>query len=266
MFLTQPSSQQTNIHLDGKYIYMKDWHTILSSETNRYILARHLGVDSLSCFVCAYMGWSYRHPFLTNIYQAAWKGKSSAFPASAAEHRGYTYSPKSFYLSLFFLAYQIKNLIDTILWNDGPEYVFHHVLSLSVCWGALYPGFALDYATFFFGLSEISTCVLCILANFDDDHGVVGLGEAFPLAKIIIGVIFVVFFILCRAILWPIVSYYFTRDALTCLKGDNPEVNKRRFVIKMHCFCLVGLSVLQLSWLVVIYFIAIKEFKAIGLL
>lgn len=243
----------------------KDSHDILQNETNRFILARHLGVDTLSCFICAYMGWANRSPFLTNVLKAA-MGDAKAFPANAAEHRGYSYAPSSFYLSTFFLAYQLKNMADTIVWNDGPEYIFHHVLSLSVCWGALYPGFCLEYATFFFGISEVSTGILCILANFDDDHGVVGLGDAFPITKVVIGVVFVIFFILCRAILWPILSYYFARDALACLKGNNPEVEKRRFVIKMHGFCLVGLSALQLSWLVLIYFMAIKEFKAIGLL
>jgi hypothetical protein len=108
--------------------------------------------------------------------------------------------------------------------------------------------------------------MLRILANIDDKHGVVGLGDTFPLAKVIIGIIFVVLFISCHAILWPIVSYYFTRDAVTCLNGNNPQVTKRLFVIKVHCVYLLGLSILQLSWLILIYFIAIKEFKAIGLL
>lgn len=244
----------------------QDQHVILENATNRNILARHIGVDTLSCFICAYMGWANRKPFLTNVFKAAWGGDPDAFAASGAERRGYIYAPSSFYLCIFFLAYQLKNLADTIIWNDGPEYIFHHVLSLAVCWGALYPGFCLEYATFFFGISELSTGVLCILANFDDEHGVVGLGDAFPLTKVVIGVVFVILFIICRAILWPILSYYFVRDALTCLRGTNPEVEKRRFVIKMHGFCLLGLSALQLSWLIVIYFMAIKEFKAIGLL
>jgi hypothetical protein len=238
----------------------------LESDTNRYILARHLGVDSLSCLICAYLGWRNRSPLMTNIWKAFVQGDASAHPASAAESRGFTYTPAPWYLSLFFLSYQLKNLVDTIVWNDGPEFIFHHVLSLSVVWGALYPGFCIEYATFFFGISEISTGVLCILANFDDEHGVVGMGEAFPLTKVVIGVVFVILFVLCRAIIWPILSYYWVRDCLICLKGNNPQVEKRRFVIKMQGTCLVGLSVLQISWLVVIYFMAIKEFKAIGIL
>ena len=268
-FLSKCCRLQANTSLLTHSIFhstLQDSHDILQNETNRFILARHLGVDTLSCFICAYMGWANRRPFLTNALKAAFGGDAEAFSAKAAEHRGYAYVPSSFYLSTFFLAYQLKNMVDTIVWNDGPEYIFHHVLSLSVCWGALYPGFCLEYATFFFGISEVSTGILCILANFDDEHGVVGLGDAFPITKVVIGVVFVIFFIICRAILWPILSYYFARDALACLRGNNPEVEKRRFVIKMHGCCLVGLSALQLSWLILIYFLAIKEFKAIGLL
>lgn len=210
------------------------------------------------------MGWNNRG-FVLKILDVFWNKNPKAFPPGAAESRGYAYDPKAYYLSIFFLAYQIKNMADTIVWNDGPEYVFHHVLSISVAWTALYPGFAISYATFFFGLSEWSTGILCILANFDDDHGVVGLGDAFPVVKMVIGVVFVVGFIICRAILWPLLSYYYTLDALACLK--NKESSKgRRWVIKLHMSCLVGLSALQLSWLVLIFFIAQKEFAAMGLI
>jgi hypothetical protein len=237
---------------------------VFEDETNRHILAKNLGVDTFSCFICAYLGWSNRS-FLMGVIKAA-MGDKKAMDPSGAESRGFSYNPAAFFLSTFFLSYQLKNLADTILWNDGPEYIFHHVLSLAVCWSALYPGFAIVYATFFFGISEISTGVLCILANFDPDHGVIGLGEAFPITKVVIGVVFVILFIICRAVLWPILSYYYTLDALAVLKGKNPLLEGRRGVIKMHMACLVGLSVLQASWLVLIYFMAIKEFKAIGLL
>jgi hypothetical protein len=221
-------------------------------------------VDSLSCFICAYFGWRHRQ-LVVKILKAL-RGDPNAMPLSTAESRGFAYQPAPFFFSVFFLSYQIKNLCDTIVWNDGPEYIFHHVLTLAVCWGAIYPSYSMEYAYFFFGLSEVSTGVLCILANFDDAHGVVGLAEAFPLTKVVVGVIFVVLFIICRCILWPIVSYYWVRDARQCLKSKSPLLEGRRFVIKMHGFCLIGLSALQLSWLVLIYFIAVKEFKAIGLL
>jgi hypothetical protein len=41
----------------------------------------------------------------------------------------------------------------------------------------------LFYATFFLGLLEVSTAILCVLANFDDEYGVKGLRDALPMVK-----------------------------------------------------------------------------------
>jgi hypothetical protein len=70
----------------------------------------------------------------------------------------------------------------------------------------MYPGCGHTYALFYMGISEISTSVLVILANFDDVHGVKGLADAFPTLKIACAVAFVVAFITCRIVMWPWVS------------------------------------------------------------
>eukprot|EP00546_Thalassionema_frauenfeldii_P004727 CAMPEP_0178922672 /NCGR_PEP_ID=MMETSP0786-20121207/16290_1 /TAXON_ID=186022 /ORGANISM="Thalassionema frauenfeldii, Strain CCMP 1798" /LENGTH=267 /DNA_ID=CAMNT_0020597075 /DNA_START=186 /DNA_END=989 /DNA_ORIENTATION=+ len=254
------------IELAGRVLIeqMQGISPVLDDETNRKILARHLFVDALSCFILFYLGWNNR-AFTLRVLKA-FSGDSKALPVASAESRALAYDNKSYFLCIWFLSYQLKNLYDTIMWNDGPEYIFHHVLSLCVCWMALYPGYQLLYAEFYFGISELSTGVLCILANFDDDHGAVGLGDAFPLGKVIIGAVFAVLFTAFRCVVWPIVSYYYTRDALICLKSEQKELKQRSFVIKVFVCCLTGLSALQIIWLGVILYVAYEEFKAIGLL
>lgn len=233
-------------------------------QVNRYILARHLGVDTFSCFVVATLGWKARHA-AKDLVDAAFR-KPGAMPAAGAEGRMFNYQPAAFRIGLFFFGYQVKNLYDTIVWNDGPEFIFHHILSMSVAWGSLHPGMGHFYASFFLGVSEVSTAILCVLANFDPIHGVVGLGDAFPIPKVLIGVIFVSFFLLCRVIMWPVASYFFVRDCRIVLASGSPKLEGRVGWIKLFMGCLVGLSVLQVAWLAQIYILAIQEFKAIGLI
>ena len=212
----------------------------------------------------AWLGWQAR-PHCRGLVDAAFR-RPGAMPPAGAEGRLFTYEPEAFRIGLFFFGYQVKNLYDTIVWNDGPEFIFHHVLSMSVAWGSMHPGVGLFYGPFFLGISEVSTAILCVLANFDPIHGVIGLGDAFPIPKVIIGVIFVTFFILCRAIMWPIASYYFVRDCRVVLSGNSPKLVGRKPWIHLFMVCLVGLSVLQVAWLGQIYILAIVEFKAIGLI
>mmetsp|Transcript_20616 Transcript_20616/g.29771 ORF Transcript_20616/g.29771 Transcript_20616/m.29771 type:complete len:298 (+) Transcript_20616:22-915(+) len=244
---------------------IQDLNPVLADQIDRHILARHIGVDTLACFICASLGWNAKH-LVQEIFDAAFKGDKNAMKKSGIDKRSFSYEPLAFRLCVFFFAYQIKNLYDTIVWGDGPEYIMHHVLSLAVAWGAMYPSYAQIYSIFFFGISEVSTAVLCILANFDDDNGVKGLGDEFPILKVSIGVVFVILFIICRCILWPVFSYYFVRDSLISLKSDHPMLKGRVGVIKMNIVSLSVLTVLQLSWLVLIGILAHKEFKAIGLI
>lgn len=254
-------SEQT---LRAAFFSMKHLHPILEDETNRGILARHVGVDFLSCFIVAALGWNAR-AIAYDMVTATLGGKNAMAPAGM-EQRVFTYHPAGFRIALFFFVFQVKNLWDTIVWNDGPEFIFHHLASMLASYGAMYPSFGHFYAIFFLGLSEISTAVLCVLANFDDEFGVKGLGEAFPMAKVVVGALFVCLFILCRTIMWPIATYYFMRDARLALKGSGPRLDACKKWMKLFMFCLTGLSVLQVLWLGQIFIIAKKEFEAIGLL
>jgi hypothetical protein len=138
------------------FYQMKDLHPILDDETNRFILARHIGIDFLSCFIVAVLGWNAR-AIAWDMVSAATFGSESAMNPAGFEQRMFTYHPACFRIALVFFVFQVKNLYDTIVWNDGPEFIFHHLASMLASYGALYPSFAHFYGIFYLGFSEIST-------------------------------------------------------------------------------------------------------------
>ena len=155
---------------------------------------------------------------------------------------------------------QIKNLYDTIIWNDGLLFIAHHIMALSVAYGTVFHGVAHYYAQFYFGISEVSTAILCLLANFDDEHGVPGLAEAFPEGKVAFGALFAVAFIICRVFLWTFFSYYFVRDALLCIKNTDSSRDAARPWVKVFLGSWSGLSALQVLWLGQIILVGMEEY------
>lgn len=244
---------------------IKDMHPILEDETSRQILARHVGVDATSCFVVATLGWRARH-VAQDFIDAIFGKRKNAMPL-AYEGRMFTYQPEAQRVTLFFLAYQLKNTYDTIVWDDGIIFIIHHVLTLFTIWGAM-QGHAHFYSLFYFGVSEISTGVLCLLANFDDEFGVVGLAEAFPMVKVVIGGVFAALFVICRVLLWSSVSYYYCRDAWNVLSGSDPrlDVPGIRNWYRFTFLSLSILSLLQIIWLAEIARVGKEELGKAGLL
>jgi len=147
-------------------------------------------------------------------------------PAAGHEQCLYTYFLATFRVALLFFAYQVKNMIDTIIWQDGWIFIFHHIFSLLTVWGCMSTGVGLMYAIFFFGMSELSMAILCLLANFDDTFGVPGLAEAFPMTKVVIGALFAMAFIVCHCIVWPIFAYYFVHDVTLALRGNDSRMQE----------------------------------------
>lgn len=243
----------------------QDWHPLLEEELHRRILARHIGVDTLACAICFCLGFAKRH-----VYSDMWNHyvKGKPFPRANYLNRVLSFDPASFRICLFFTAYQIKNLYDTIIFDDGIVFIFHHVFSAITAYGCLVPKIVNYYPFFFVGLSEFSTAILCLLANFDPVHGVIGLGEAFPTAKMVLAGIFVVTFLICRIITWPVVSYHFFDDILLTFKhhGNDPRIVARKNWYYFHLVSNASLTLLQFAWLVEIGFTAHKEMVAMGLL
>ncbi|GKY92951.1 hypothetical protein MPSEU_000264000 [Mayamaea pseudoterrestris] len=243
------------------------WHELMVIERNRQIIARHMGVDALACLVVFVCGWRSKHLhadlFASKTQQGKKESGSSSLQATYAS-RLFTYQPSGFRIALLFFVYQIKNLYDSYVWSDGPEYLFHHVFSLVTAWGCMFPNMGSYYAIFFFGMCELSTAVVCILANFDVDQGVPGLGDAMPYTKIGVGIVFVFLFVTCRCILWPFYSYHFSRDVLTALKNEKGLTIAQKRWMKFFLVSLSGLSVLQVAWLGQIFVVAQEEFIKIG--
>lgn len=290
--LTLCSIEQTLRYILLHFQYL---HPLLLNETNRYILARHVGVDTFSCAICCALGYSGRH-LVSQIFDfsssssSSSKGKKKMLQKinknkndndgdknnkdhilSNMNHYGirlFSYHPEAYRLALFFIGYQVKNTFDTINWNDGPEFIFHHLFSIFTALGSMNPGCGHMYNIFFFGISELSTAVLCLLANFDDIHGVPGLGNAFPVAKAILGIIFALCFIIFRCILWPIFGYYFVRDVVAALKNKEIDirVQKRTFWLRFFLTSFSGLTILQIAWLGQIFIQGKDEFEKMGFL
>eukprot|EP00529_Nitzschia_sp_RCC80_P031194 CAMPEP_0113497674 /NCGR_PEP_ID=MMETSP0014_2-20120614/30754_1 /TAXON_ID=2857 /ORGANISM="Nitzschia sp." /LENGTH=363 /DNA_ID=CAMNT_0000391625 /DNA_START=219 /DNA_END=1311 /DNA_ORIENTATION=+ /assembly_acc=CAM_ASM_000159 len=252
------------------FTYYQDFHPIFHNETNRNILARHVGVDAFSCFVVAYLGWKARH-LMQDIVDSTFLGSNKTDDnknkkMGTYEDRMFKYQPEAARICLFFFAYQVKNTYDTIVWNDGPEFIAHHVLTLGTCWTPMVFGGAHAYVPFYFGVSEISTAVLCLLANFDDVHGVPGLADAFPMMKVILGGLFAVLFIVCRVFSWSTVSYFYCKDAWNALNnGSEAQLMNRKNWFRYTFVSLSLLSLLQIIWLAEIARVGKEELEKVGL-
>ena len=139
---------------------------------------------------------SHVRPHLDQIRNRFWNSKATI--TKDYKKRLWSYIPGAHQTLLIFVAYQVKNLYDTFIWDDGVEFIVHHVFSFIAGWGSMYPGAGHTYALFYMGVSEISTTVLVVLANFDDDLGVQGLADAFPNLRMFWAAAFAVCFVVCR--------------------------------------------------------------------
>lgn len=237
---------------------------MLENEINRNTLARRVGVNALGCFAVAYLGWKDRHVVQEMIDSILWRKNSMP---EAYENRFFKYHPEAVRVTLYFLSYQVKDLIDTITWNDDSSvFVVHHIISILSACGALNSGIAQFYTIFYFGFSELSTGILNLFVNFDDTAGVKGLGMAFPVVKIVLGVSFIFLFLVCRVVLWWAVTYYFCRDAWNALRGNDSRLEGRRNTLRFGIVSLSFMSLLQIIWLAEMVKIGKKEFQNIGLL
>lgn len=247
-------------------------HPILEDEKARNILSRYIGVDALACAFVSILGYMDRH-IIRDLW-LQWRtygffgsppkektddsSKPNYIPVADFEKRLFTYHPASQRLLLIFMSYQIKDLYDSITWGDRIEFVAHHLMSISTAFKGMYPGCAHFYAIFFMGMSEISTTILCLLANFDAEVGVEGLADAFPTTKRVVGVFFVISFLVVRSMMWPYVSYNVGRDVVMALRSSSTISKERRGVCFLVLCTTTGLTFLQFMWLGQL-FLGIKE-------
>jgi hypothetical protein len=168
------------------------------------------------------------------------------FIPQTAHDRLYDYDPAFQRLSVVMFAFQWKNLLDSVFFDDGLIFVVHHAVVIVVSLFALHP-FSHLYGSFFFGVSEVSTTVLAVVALFDAEHGVEELEWDFPVTRLVIGGLFAVSFLVVRGLLWPYLTYFYCRDGLRILESD-PDIHSR-FLVKVFMGGLLTLSVMQVIWL-----------------
>lgn len=225
-------------------LHLATRHPCVEQTKHRVILARH-SMDACCLWLIAVLGWQL------------WAGAGFVTPGSAldpgtAVGRLYHYLPGFQGLAAIMLGYQAKNMIDTIIHNDGPEFIVHHFVVLFVAVCALEPGVGFPhlYGIFYFGLSEGSTAILCLLANFDTEgQGVEMLGDHFPLTKLVLGGTFAVGFIAIRCLAWPYLAYFFFSDCLAVLASGEAHSPT---VVWAFVGCLGTLTAMQMYWLTLI--------------
>ena len=237
----------------------QDVHPILGIELNRKILARHCGVDFVCLAAVSWIGLANRH-HLADLFACFFSlGKQSL--CDKFENRLFKFIPGGNHVLMVFLGYQLKNLYDSYVWNDGIVFILHHILAGVAAWGGMYPGCAQYYAIFFMGISEVSTLVLVLLANFDENLGVEGLDHVLPMTRVVIGLAFVLAFIYCRTLLWPTVTYFFVKDVSAALSSDSVEAKQHKTWLCTFVFTLTGLSFLQIIFLGQILLVTYEEIQ-----
>lgn len=189
------------------------------------------------------IGWKHR-----TILPIAYLGKESL--DDTFDKRLYSYHPSSQNVLVIFTAFQIKNLYDAIVFNDGPEFLAHHIASLFCSIGALFNRVANCYGVFFMGISELSTALVCLLANFDHKHGIVDLDKVFPNIRLFIGVIFIGLFFIFRIIVWSILFFQLFKDSWKALKRNSKKESLSvKILLETFIVCGSGVTILQFVWL-----------------
>jgi len=93
--------------------------------------------------------------------------------------------------------------------------------------------------------------------NLDDDLGLNGMSDAFPILKIGLGAMFIVSFVVFRIVLWPIFTYHLLNDTKLVLERDGKKLSLYSKVaiysIIRSCQALTFMQVLflgQIFWTV----------------
>ena len=145
---------------------------------------------------------------------------------------------------------------------DGIIFLLHHFATASLAMFGLHP-FAHLYGAFFFGISELSTAVLCLLALFGDESqpnvGCPALTQLYPNTKKVLGGLFAVLFIVFRVMIWPYLSYHFWCDCLQLLSQED-RIHSAG-VVYVFLGSNIFLTALQILWLSEIVAAIKKELK-----
>ena len=201
----------------------------------------------MGCGILVSCAYQARHIYQDLINAVIWQKKDAM--KKSYENRLFRHYAEGSRILTFFIGYIMKDTVDVFLWKDGMVFLTHHMLAALAAWGGLFPDGAHYYGILYFGLLETSTIPLSLLANFDDDFGAKGLGEALPRTKVAIGCIFAISFFVFRVVLWSAVSYFACKDLWAVLKSDDPRLEGRKTWFRYLLVGIIPLSLLQLVWL-----------------
>jgi hypothetical protein len=209
-------------------------HEDLKSHKNRHKITRNMS-EALTMAVISYLGFETFFamdgfaPFVKGI------GVAKLFAYSGSAQR----------LALFQTVYEVKNFINSYVGNDGMLFLVHHVFACALSFFALHP-FLHYYSSFFLGMCEISTVVLCLFLNFDAKSGVPALAKVYPTIELLLGVIFAILFIIIRIIAWFYFTYHFWFDMLELIQTGQVH---DWLSVGSYIVGNVGLTSLQVYWL-----------------
>jgi hypothetical protein len=110
---------------------------ILENELNRQILARHVACDFSSLSYCAYLAISQRHICRDLLLASPLYKQYDSMRSEDYNKRCFRYHPGCQRLMVIFFVYQVKNMYDSIYWNDGLEFVAHHLFAGAAAWGGM---------------------------------------------------------------------------------------------------------------------------------
>lgn len=219
---------------------------ILGPQRNRVILGRRC-TEALSMGVAAVVGFQLQN-------ELGWGEAFTEGAGTDALARTGRYHGGATRLAALQLAYQCFNVVTSLRDSDGALFVAHHIVAGSLCFFVL-DSFCCIYSPFFFGVTEVSTTVLCLLASFDDALGIPALSARFPSAKILLGGLFAALFVWCRIYAWSFMSAAFWQDMLTLIADPSTAGKVFHGLVPQSAFivyflaCNAGLSVLQVFWL-----------------
>ena len=137
----------------------------VSKTTDLSNCARYLS-DGVAMLVFAGLGYHtlWKH-------SAGWGMFTNSDDAAVSSVvRMYDFHPVGLQICALQVAYEVKSLTDVVAYGDGALFFTHHVLATSLALFAFAPYCQL-YGVFFLGISEVSTFILCLLVNFDDERG-----------------------------------------------------------------------------------------------
>jgi hypothetical protein len=202
---------------------------------------------SLTCVLLAYNVIAVAYAvYCAATGTMAWFDGTVALIGGKLEDRIYGYSEPYAKIARVTLAYELYNTIAVVVMPEyrTAAYIGHHFACLVLAAMSMHP-FCHYYATFFFGLTALSSVPLA-LAELAQACGMVGVQEACRVA-------FAVLFLIFRTAYWPIESYKYWSDALATLNGRNAHGVHS---YPAHLFLLlanIGLTGLQFYWTTLIF-------------